>query len=161
MLNLLATVLVAKCYDLINQHSAVKDDHSGVDSGKLIDNNPLSALKDKQTITYDDLFLTAKGRQWNNDLRLFPETNFHQLTKYLIKRTRKYGEYQLKGFVYKKMRAYQFFEDGNISEYQIAKGFDLTWVRAIAFMRHIKYKVIGIFNNTGDILHAACECPAG
>lgn len=46
------SVLVAKCYDLINQHSAVKDDHlSGVDSGKLIDSNPLSALKDKQSPT--------------------------------------------------------------------------------------------------------------
>ncbi|KAK3092814.1 hypothetical protein FSP39_007483 [Pinctada imbricata] len=120
-------------------------------------------LSERNSITYNELLKSATGRQWSNDLRLFPVLNFHQLFEYLVQKTKKYGNDEMKGFVYKKMRAYQYFKEGHISRYQIAKSQCTIWVKAevIASMKHERYKVRAIFDSDGDIKLAACECPAG
>ena len=44
----------------------------------------LFLLKSAKKIGFNEINLTAKGRQWETDLRLFPLCNFHQLYEYLV-----------------------------------------------------------------------------
>jgi len=161
-------ILVARCYAL----NPVIDDSEEIveisetsketrDSGESFD--PLGNLKFKKELSYADLNFTAKGRQWETDLRLLPKTNFHQLYQYLVVKTNKYGDDIMKGECYKKMKSYQFFREGHIKSYEIARGFGKVWIKSkvIASMRHEMYRVIVICDEKGDILYGACECPAG
>jgi hypothetical protein len=46
--------------------------------------DPLFRLKSAKEIGFNEINLTAKGRQWETDLRLFLPCNFHQLYEYLV-----------------------------------------------------------------------------
>ncbi|XP_053386754.1 uncharacterized protein LOC123555858 [Mercenaria mercenaria] len=124
----------------------------------------LSVLRTSQTneITYNDIMLTTSGRVWSNDLRDLPNFTFDKLFTYLVERTNKYGASEMKGVSYKKMKSYQFFVEGHVTSYEIAKSNGLSWVRCkvIASMKQEKYKVIVVFEDD-DVKFAACECPAG
>ena len=70
--------------------------------------DPFLQLDSVKEIGFNQLNLTAKGRQWETDLRLFPPINFHQLYEYLVVRTKKYGDSEKKGSSHKKTKSYQF-----------------------------------------------------
>ena len=154
------SVLVARCYDLQSKSQTLATQEP---DASLSAQSPFEGLGDKKEIKYGDLLQTASGRQWSNDLRQFPPLNFHQLFEYLVEKTQKYGEKDMKGLCFKKMKSYQFYEEGNISKYNIAKAYGYTWVKAevIASMRHTRYRIIAVFSDVADIKYAACECPAG
>ncbi|XP_069109720.1 uncharacterized protein [Argopecten irradians] len=154
-------MLVARCYALDQCPVTVKISQSAEDNATIV--NPFSLLDTSKDLTYTDLNATANDRQWQTDLRQLPPCNFHQLFEYLVTRTRKFGEGEMKGVCHKKMRSYQFFQEGHIRQYEIAKNLKNTWVKAkvIASMKHETYRVITVFENDGDIVYAACECPAG
>ncbi|VDI28477.1 Hypothetical predicted protein [Mytilus galloprovincialis] len=114
-------------------------------------------------IGFNGLNLTAKGRQWETDLRKFPPCNFHQVYEYLVKRTKIYGDLVMKDDSYKKMKSCQFFQEGHNKSYEKAHGHGLVWVKSkvIASMKHKLYRVIIVCKENGDIFYGACECPAG
>ena len=114
-------------------------------------------------VGYKKLNLTAKSRQWETDLRKLVSCNFHQPFEYLVIRTRKYGKAEMKGVSYKKIKSYQFFKEGYIKSYEIAKGFGKMWVKSkvMASMKHEIYSIIAVFDENSDVLFAACESPAG
>jgi uncharacterized FAD-dependent dehydrogenase len=69
----------------------------------------------------------------------------------------------MKGVSYKKMKSYQFFQEGHIKSYEIAHGYGNVWVKSkvMASMKHELYRVIIVCKDNGDISYCACECPAG
>lgn len=160
-------MLVTRCYALQSAADTKNDRDDNNDSsesdGENTDFDPLAGLKSMKEIRYSDLLKTAKGRQWDTDLRKLPKTNFHQLFQYLVVRTKKYGDGVMKGECYKKLRAFKFFVEGHIKSYEIAKAFGKIWVKSkvIASMKHEMYGVMLICDDNSDILYAACECPAG
>ena len=157
------SVLVAKCFALKSRTDSDPCSSVPVPESTDVQCDPLAGLNSKENVTYNELLKTASGRQWSNDLRSFPILNFHQLFEYLVEKTQKYGNEEMKGMTYKKMKAYQFFKEGHISKYNIAKAHGITWVKAevIASMKHERYRVLTVFAADGDIKLAACDCPAG
>ena len=168
-------ILVARCYAL----NPVEDERVSVSSEDCADRSvdvsdgfdPFLQLDSVKEIGFNQLNLTAKGRQWETDLRSFPPINFHQLYEYLVERTKKYGDTEMKGSSHKKMKSYQFFKEGHIKTYEIARGFGKVWIKSkvvasmkhevVASMKHETYRVIVVCEDNGDILNGACECPAG
>ena len=69
----------------------------------------------------------------------------------------------LKGTNYKKLRAYQFFFEGHIKSLEPKEYDNKKYVKAsvLASMKKKKYNVIIEVNDAGNILRAACTCPAG
>lgn len=167
-------ILVARCYALNPVIDERKDDTSSSSSGindESVNENavgttavdPFLQLETFKKIGFNELNLTAKGRQWETDLRMFPPLNFHQLYEYLVVRTQKYEEGVMKGVSHKKMKSYQFFKEGHIKTYEIARGFGKVWVKSkvVASMKHEMYRIIVVCKDDGDVLYGACECPAG
>jgi hypothetical protein len=118
----------------------------------------------QEDIVYSDLLKTAVNRVWSADLRQLPDLTFHQMYEYLVLRTHKYGAEVLRGTCYKKLKSYQFFREGGLSDIEIAKGLGKLWVKAKvrASMASRKYKAIVVFDEaTGNVIQAACECVAG
>ena len=125
--------------------------------------SPFVDIDDKADITYDDIYKTAQGRVWADDLRKLCECNFHQLYDYLVVKTLKLNNEEMKGSSYKKLKSYCFFAEGNISNVEVCRGLGYVWVKAkvLASMKKIQYRVIVVFKSNGDINYAACQCPAG
>ena len=101
---------------------------------------------------------------WSSDLRGTPSFSFIQLYEYLVIRTSKYKHILLKSTAYKKLKAFQFFQEGFIRKIDVAKDDDFTFfdVRVKASMKAKLYKVIvKLSNKSGDVCSAACSCPAG
>ncbi|WAR06438.1 hypothetical protein MAR_021807 [Mya arenaria] len=117
-----------------------------------------------ENCAFSDLFVLADTSEWLSDLRHLPIHNFHQLYEYQVqKKNSKYGAILLKGTNYKRERAYQFHNENHISDMKIAKNKDVTLVKCkvIASMKKCRYKVVVVFSEIGDVMYAACECPAG
>ena len=140
-------ILVARCYALtpvIDERKNVALSAETVDESDAQDDSfdPLFQLKSANEIGFNEINLTAKGRQWETDLRLFPLCNFHQLHEYLVVRTHKYGDDMMKGVSYKKMKSYKFFQEGHIKSYEIARGYGNVWVKSkvMASMKHEIYR---------------------
>ena len=101
---------------------------------------------------------------WSSDLRGTPSFSFIQLYEYLVIRTSKYKHIMLKSTSYKKLKAFQFFQEGFIRKIDVAKDIDFTYfdVRVKASMKTKLYKVmVKLSNKSGDVCSAACSCPAG
>ena len=101
---------------------------------------------------------------WSSDLRETPSFSFIQLYEYLVIRTSKYKHILFKSTAYKKLKAFQFFQEGFIRKIDVAKDKDFTFfdVRVKASMKTKLYKVIvKLSNKSGDVCSAACSCPAG
>ncbi|CAC5418389.1 unnamed protein product [Mytilus coruscus] len=113
--------------------------------------DPFLQLETLKKIGFNELNLTARGRQWETDLRMFPPLNFHQLYEYLVVRTQKYEEGVMKGVSHKKMKSYQFFKEGHIKTYEIARGFGKVWVKSkvVALMKHEMYRIIVVCKDDG------------
>lgn len=113
--------------------------------------------------TYTDLLYFCGDSTWTKDLRYLPEVNFHQLYEYLVVRTKKYGDKVMKGTVFKKERSYNFFKEGHVTDIQVCQNGNTSLVKArvVASMKSIKYKAIVVCSGQGDVMYAACECPAG
>ena len=141
-------ILVARCYAL----NPVEDERESVSSEDCADRSvdvsdgfdPFLQLDSVKEIGFNQLNLTAKDRQWETDFRSFPPINFHQLYEYLVERTKKYGDTEMKGSSHKKMKSYQFFKEGHIKTYEIARGFGKVWIKSkvVASMKHETYRVI-------------------
>ncbi|KAH3859905.1 hypothetical protein DPMN_102726 [Dreissena polymorpha] len=69
----------------------------------------------------------------------------------------------MKGTVFKKERAYSFYKERHTSGIKVGVNKNLTLVRAnvIASMKKMKYKVVVVLKNNGNVMYAACDCPAG
>ncbi|XP_021363173.1 uncharacterized protein LOC110456646 [Mizuhopecten yessoensis] len=91
------------------------------------------------------------------------EFNFNQLHEYLVTRTNKYDDPSMKGSCYKKLKSYQFFMEGHVSNVEVARGQGHTWIKSkgIASIKKTKYNVMVVFHSNGDVRYAACGCPAG
>ena len=82
-------ILVARCYALnpvIDERKNVASSADTVDERDAQDDSfdPLFRLKSAKEIGFNEINLTAKGRQWETDLRLFLPYNCHQLYEYLV-----------------------------------------------------------------------------
>lgn len=157
------SVLVARCFSLktkLSLNSRSDDDDKSDDVAAF---DPFKALDTDAEITFEQLNLSAKDRIWSGDLRKMVEFNFHQLHEYLVLRTLKYDDQVMKGSCYKKLKSYQFFMEGHVSNVEVAAGHGYTWIKSkvLASMKKAKYRVLIVFHNTGDVKFAACECPAG
>ena len=166
-------MLVARCLALKSRleaqrakeaASASDDDlsNAGDDNNNTMF-NPFADFELCREITYYILNGSAKNNEWSDDLRTLIEVNFHQLYEYLVIRTQKFEGSVMKGSTYKKLKSYLYFVEGHISNVEITRGYGHVWVRAkvTASMKKIKYKVIVVFDEEGDVKYAACECPAG
>lgn len=75
--------LVARCYALnpvVDDREITADERSDRDTDIIEDSfNSLLSLDSVKEIGFNELNLTAKGRQWETDLRKFPPCNFHQV----------------------------------------------------------------------------------
>ncbi|KAI8514873.1 hypothetical protein Bbelb_074640 [Branchiostoma belcheri] len=100
--------------------------------------------------------------QWTSDVRQLPEFNFAALYQYLICQTKKYDHVQLSTTSYKKIRAYQFYQEGNVKNIMVAKKHGIVYVKAkvLPSMKQKKYTTIIAFVNS-KVQRAACSCPAG
>eukprot|EP00795_Rhopilema_esculentum_P005752 gene5752-11022_t len=86
------------------------------------------------------------------------------LYDYLVIRTLKFKHIALKSTGYKKLKSFQFFYEGYIKKFSVAKDNNFTFfdVRMKAAMKNTLYKVLVVLSNsTGDVCSAACTCPAG
>ena len=101
---------------------------------------------------------------WTSDLRGIPPFNFIQLYEYLVIRTKKFKHIWLKSTAYKKLKSFNFFYEGFIRKIQVAREQSFTYfdVRIKASMKRTLYKIfLKLSNSSGDVLSAACTCPAG
>ena len=99
---------------------------------------------------------------WTSDLKNTPPFMFIQLYEYLVIRTVKH--ILLKSSQYKRLKAFQFFQEGFIKKIEVAFTDNHCYfdVRMKASMRNKLYKVIvKLCSTTGDVLFAACTCLAG
>ncbi|KAI8486046.1 hypothetical protein Bbelb_361460 [Branchiostoma belcheri] len=99
---------------------------------------------------------------WTTDMRQLPLFNFAALYAYFITLTKKFKHIELASTSYKKLKAYQYFAEGNVKGIQVAKKHGTTYVKAkvLPSMKKAKYCTIIGFNN-GQVTKAACDCPAG
>ena len=125
----------------------------------------LTLVKDNTGCAYSALFFSSCSHlPWSADLRGTPSFSFIQLYDYLAIRTLKFKHIKLKSTSYKKLQAFQFFFEGYIKKFLVAKNNNYTFfdVRMKASMRSTLYKVLVILSNSsGDVCGAACICPAG
>ena len=124
-----------------------------------------SSIVDGESFTYHALFESRCGHlPWISDLRNTPYFTFVQLYDYLVIRTMKFKHIALKSTGYKKLKSFQFFYEGYIKKFSVAKDNNFTFfdVRMKAAMKNTLYKVLVVLSNsTGDVCSAACTCPAG
>eukprot|EP00795_Rhopilema_esculentum_P003488 gene3488-1870_t len=124
-----------------------------------------SSETEKSALTYEEIFRSRCGHlPWVSDLRNTPPFSFIQLYEYLVVKTFKYNHIVLKSTAYKKLKSFQFFYEGFIKKFSVAKDNDCTYfdIRMKASMKNTLYKVLVVLDNsTGDVSCAACTCPAG
>ena len=132
--------------------------------------NDLSATQQEldryeELCTYEEIIKSKCSHlPWTSDLRGTPVFSFVQLYDYLVVRTTKFKHIKLKSTAYKKLKAFQFFYEGYIKKFSVAKDAKFTFfdVRVKASMKSVLYKAIICLSNTdGDVCFAACTCPAG
>ena len=115
--------------------------------------------------TYEAIYKSKCSHlPWTSDLRGTPAFSFVQLYDYLVVRTTKFKHIKLKSTAYKKLKAFQFFYEGYIKKFFVARDINFTFfdVRIKASMKNVLYKAIVILSNdSGDVCCAACTCPAG
>ena len=144
--------LFCKVKDLTNSSTAISVDGSSLD---------LSS----DAWTYQFFFNKfCSNLLWTPDLRGTPPFNFVQLYEYLVIRTKKFKHILLKSTALKKLKAFNFFYEGFIRKIDIARDQNFTFfdVRIKASMKRTLYKIfLKISNTSGDVLAAACTCPAG
>ncbi|CAC5389766.1 unnamed protein product [Mytilus coruscus] len=113
----------------------------------------------------DDREITAERSDRDTDIEdtFNPPCNFHQVYLYLVKRTKKYGDSVMKGDSYKKIKSYQFFQEGDIKSYEIEHGHGLVCVKCkvIASMKHELYRVIIVCKENGDIFMVLVSAQQG
>ena len=114
-------------------------------------------------ITYESLVAEAADFIWATDLRGLPPLNFVQLCDYLVIKTVKYDHASIRTSGYKKLKAFQFFKEGRIRKTHIGAKGRLTFVKGevLGSMKQKKYKLMITMSHLGEILKAACQCPAG
>ena len=115
-------------------------------------------------ITYVSLIAeTVDCVVWDTDLRGLPPFHFVQLYDYLVVKTAKYDHASIRSSGYKKLKAFQFFKEGHIRKTHIGANDGITYVKAevLASMKQKKYKVMVSMSHLGEVLKAACQCPAG
>ena len=114
--------------------------------------------------TYGFIKCQCLNVPWTSDLKNTPPFTFIQLYEYLVIRTVKYKHILLKSSQYKRLKAFQFFQEGFIKKIEVAFTDNHCYfdVRMKASMRSKLYKVIvKLCSTTGDVMSAACTCPAG
>lgn len=121
------------------------------------------SAKTAQDITYESLVAEAADCVWETDLRGLPPFNFVQLYDYLVIKTAKYDHASIRTSGYKKLKAFQFFKGGHIRKTHIGAKGGITFVKGevLASMKQQKYKVMISMSHFGEVLKAACQCPAG
>ena len=124
-----------------------------------------SSVVDGESFTYHALFESRCGHlPWIPDLRNTPFFTFVQLYDYLVVRTMKFKDIALKSTGYKKLKSFQFFYEGYIKKFSVAKDNNFTFfdVHMKAARKNTWYKVLVVLSNsTGDVCSAACTFPAG
>ena len=100
---------------------------------------------------------------WATNLRGLPPFNFVQLYDYLVIETAKYDHASIRTSGYKKLKAFQFFKEGQISRTHVSAKGGITYFKGevLVSMKQQKFKVIISMNHPGEVLKAACQCPAG
>ena len=63
----------------------------------------------------------------------------------------------------KKLKAFQYFKEGQIRRTHISAKGGITYVKGevLVSMKQQKFKVMISMNHLGEALKAACQCPAG
>ena len=122
-----------------------------------------SSKKNTGDITYESLVAEAVDCVWATDLRGLPPFNFVQLYDHLVIKTAKYDHASIRTSGYKKLKAFQFFQEGHIRKTHIGAEGGITYVKGevLASMKQQKYKVMISMSHLGEVLKAACQCPAG
>lgn len=152
--------LVLRCCVLQGRESSA----SSQESNSFADCLTTSTKNDHPDVTYESLEAESTVRSWTTDLRQLPPFNIIQLYDYLVLKTEKYEHECLKSSGYKKLKAYQFFKEGHIKSLSVScSSSGPTYLKGevLASMKQVKYKVLVSFGNHGDVLKAACQCPAG
>lgn len=115
-------------------------------------------------LSYDDIVKDVKNNNsWQKDFRNLPSFDFVRLYDYLVVQTNKYDHAALNTSGYKKLKAFQFFCEGHIKDLQLAEIGGLIYIKGevLASMKQAKYLVAIVFSSNGEVLKAACKCPAG
>lgn len=170
--------LVLRCHVLFERKKAAnnsqapqnnQDKHQDEDQDKNQE-EPLSIVTSainkrarNDDTTYERLATEAVTCVWDTDLRGLPPFNFVQLYDYLVLKTAKYDHASIRSSGYKKLKAFQFFKEGHIKNMHVGVKGRVTYVKGevLASMKQQKYKVMISFNHLGEVLKAACQCPAG
>ena len=100
---------------------------------------------------------------WATDLRGLPPFNFVQLYGYLVIKTAKYDHSSIRTSGDKKLKAFQFFKEGQIRRTHVSAKGGITYVKGevLVSMKQQKFKVIISMNHPGEAVKAACQYPAG
>ena len=152
--------LVLRCHALFQRQ---KTPNSGLPEQENVPLLPVTSSKKSADITYESLLAEAVDCVWATDLRGLPPFNFVQLYDYLVIKTAKYDHASIRTSGYKKLKAFQFFKEGHIRKTYISTKGGITYVKGevLASMKQQKYKVMISMNHLGEVLKAACQCPAG
>jgi hypothetical protein len=154
--------MVLRCHMVFERKKAAKETPQiSVDEQPLV--TAVSNRRQSEDVTYEKLVSVAAGCVWEKDLRSLPSLNFVQLYDYLVLKTAKYDHSSIQTSGYKKLKAYQFFKEGHIKEMLVGSSGGISYVKSdvLASMKQVKYKTIISFNHHGEVLKAACMCPAG
>ena len=116
-------------------------------------------------ITYESLLAEAADCIWATDLPGLPPFNFVQFVRLscTVIKTAKYDHASIRTSGYKKLKAFKLFKEGHIRKTHIGAKGGLTFVKGevLASMKQKKYKLMITMSHLGEILKAACQCPAG
>lgn len=153
--------LVLRCHVLFEKKKSSSTLSSQEDNIPMI--AALCSRKNIGDTTYESLVAAAVACTWVTDLRGLPPFNFVQLYDYLVLKTAKYDHAAIRTAGYKKLKAFQFFKEGHIKNMHIGVTGGVTYVKGevLASMKQQKYKVMISFSHSGEVLKAACQCPAG
>lgn len=113
--------------------------------------------------THESIIREASGCHWKKDLRGLPLFTFVQLYGYLVQKTSKCSSLDISTCGYKKLKAFQFFKEGNIKDMQLCNKANLVYVKVevLTSIKAMKYKVLIVFDqSTKHVVRAACRCPA-
>ncbi|XP_019616696.1 PREDICTED: uncharacterized protein LOC109464203 [Branchiostoma belcheri] len=98
----------------------------GLETGFRAAPVPVSATEcDVKTLEQE-----TRASVWTTDMRQLPLFNFAALYAYFITLTKKFKHIELASTSYKKLKAYQYFAEGNVKGMQVAKKHGTTYVKA-------------------------------
>ena len=152
--------LVLRCHILFERQ---KTPTNGLPEKENVPFFPLTSCKKSADITYKSLMAEAVLCVWNTDLRGLPPFNFVQLYDYLFIKTATYDHVSIRTSGYKQMKVFQFFKEGHMRSTHISANGGTTYIKGevLVSMEQQKYKVMISMNHLGEVLKAACQCPAG